>query len=92
MLVRPPQNQFQDDCQTSLCCFYKYPLPLSLKALAHWLLGILGWGSQPLDRCLPSSQLPVSKIKQTFLSTNLASLLAVEWRAARPPLLVTGGR
>ena len=34
---------------------------------------VLEWGAITFSRLL------VSKIKQTFLSTNLASLLAVEW-------------
>ena len=57
------------------------PLPQPIKSLAHWLSvrGVGLWtGSTPPPR------LPASKIKQTFLSTNLASLLAFEWRAAWP--------
>ena len=39
---------------------------------------------------LPSPpQLPASKIKQTFLSNYLASLVAFEWQTVRPPLWVT---
>ena len=33
----------------------------------------------------PPPQLTASEIKQTFLSPNLACLLAFEWRAAGPP-------
>ena len=40
-------------------------------------------GSQPLDRCLTLlSQLLASEIKQSFLSTYLACLLAFEQQAA----------
>ena len=49
-------------------------------------------GSQFLDRNLlstPHHGLPASEIKQTFLSTNLASLLVFEQQAARLPLSVT---
>ena len=42
-------------------------------------------GSWPLDRCPPPTLcLPPSKIKHTFLPTNLACLLAFEWWAAGP--------
>ena len=48
-----------------------------------------GGGSWPLDTCLspshPHPQLPRSEIKQIFLSTTLACLLAFEQRAAGPP-------
>ena len=41
--------------------------------------------SQALNRCLPPSPHPVaaSEIKQTFLSTHLACLLAFKWRTDR---------
>ena len=39
-----------------------------------------------------SPRLPASKRKQTFLSTNLASLLALAWQAAGPPLSVATPR
>ena len=49
-----------------------------------------GWGIRPLDRPLPSPAstpthnplLLASEMKQTFLSTNLASLLTFEEQAA----------
>ena len=53
MLVRPQITNFRmtvrADCTLSACS----PLPLSKKALAHWLS--LGWGGggRPLDRHLP---------------------------------------
>ena len=46
------------------------------------LIGGGGWGSWPLYRSPPSlshPRLPASEIKQTFLSTNPASLFAFEW-------------
>ena len=79
-------DQFQDHCQSWLCCFAYSPVPPSIKALAPFCQ----WGSQPLDRSPPSTcpQELVSWIKKTFLSTNLASLLASEWQVARPPCSV----
>ena len=64
--------------------------PLSTNALAPWL-SVGGWevglwtGVRP-----PPPPLPVASIqnKHTFLSTNLASLLAFEWGAARPHFLL----
>ena len=50
---------------------------------------VVSRGIWPLDRCLPYPLVAGSKIKQTFLSTNLASLLAFERWAARPHLLIT---
>ena len=45
------------------------------------------WESQPLDRHLAPSHSPLRllsfKIKQTFLSTNMASVSAFEWWASR---------
>ena len=46
-------------------------------------------GSQPLDRSLPSPLTASIQNEQIFLSTNLASLMAFEWWAARLPLSVT---
>ena len=68
------------DCADSVCS----PLPLPIKALAHWLSVRV---SMSLDRCPPPSfppWLPALKIKQTFLSTDLVSLLAFEQRATGP--------
>ena len=47
---------------------------------------VLEGGGRPLDRHLPTPQslFPASKIKQTFLSTSLASLMAFEYRAVGP--------
>ena len=73
-LIRPLMT-YLDDCVVSACS----PLPPSIKALT------LNW-SRLLDRGPPccSPWLLASKIKQTFLLTNLASLLAFEWWAAGP--------
>ena len=67
-LFRPPLTKFKltirAACAVSTCS----PFPLPTK-FAHWLSGER---SQPLDRSPPSlPQLLASKIKQTFLSTNL---------------------
>ena len=54
-------------CAMSACS----PLPLSIKPLAHWLsvggAGVSLWK----ESTSPAPRLPASKIKQTFLSTNL---------------------
>ena len=85
MMVRPLMTNFKmivrADCIISTC----NPFSLSIKVLAPWLLGVK-WRSQPLDRVHPTPtfpQLPASNIKQTFISTNVASLLAFEWQATR---------
>ena len=49
----------------------------------------MGEGNQPLDRSLPSSQVVGTENKANFFSSNFASFLASEWRAAGPPLWVT---
>ena len=69
----------RDDYAVSAC---RPPCSNSVyKALTPACWGV---GSQPLDKCLPSSptQLLASEIKH--LSTSLACLLAFEQRAAGP--------
>ena len=63
------------------------PRTLSIKALIPCLWGAEGERGVGLwtDVCHPYAQLPATEIKQTFLSTNLACLLAFEQRAVRPP-------
>ena len=64
------------------------PLPPSIKALAHWLS--VGKSAFRQESTLP--HLPASLLnKADFPFHQLASLLAFEWRAAGPPLSVTGG-
>ena len=82
MPIRPPMTNVKmtvrADCAVSACS----PLPASIKALAHWLsVGGVGLWT---GLCPSPARLPASEIKQTSLPTNLASLLALEWRAARP--------
>ena len=79
-LVRPAMTDFKKtvraDCAVSACS----SLPPSIKALAPWLWGVeLAFGQ--------ASALPrtASKIRQTFLSSNLASLLA----SSLTPLSIT---
>ena len=75
------------DCAVSACS----PVPQPIKALAHWLSG-QGESAFRQDRSLPTPpQLPASKVKQTFLSTNLASSLSFEWWTAGPHFSVTLG-
>ena len=82
MLVRPPLTNFKmtvrAECAPSACS----PLPLPIESLAHWLAG--GWGNGLWTGVHLPHWLPASKIKQTFLSTNLVSLMAFNWQAARP--------
>ena len=86
-LIRPPMTNFKmtvrANCTFSACS----PLPWPIKAPAHWL-SVGGVWSWPLDICLSTPYHPsgwlASKIKWTFLSTNLASLMAFDRQAARP--------
>ena len=68
-------------------------LPLQIKTFAHWLsLGgesAFGQESTLSPSPSPPPRLPASKIKQTFLSTYLVSLLAFEWPAAGPTLVTS---
>ena len=81
----------RDDYAISSCS----PLHLSIKAVAScFSRGVVGGGeSLPLERHLPSLPptpwWPASKIKQTFLSINLASSLAFQLWAVGPQLSVT---
>ena len=81
MVVRPRMTNFKmtvrADCAVSAC----NPLPRSIKALAHWLA--VG-GAAFVQESAYTPRFPASKIKQAFLSTSLASLLAFEQRAAGP--------
>ena len=83
MLGRPLCGQLQDDCQSWLCSFCMEPLPQSIKALGPGL-SESGWrGSWLFDRHLPCALSTLaSKIKQTFLSTNLP--LFIRFWAAGP--------
>ena len=76
-LVRPLMTSFRmtarDDCVVST----RSALLLSTKALAHWLsVGGVGLWTDVCPLLAPS-QMSASEIKQTFLSTNLASLMAL---------------
>ena len=90
ILVRPLMTNLKitvrDDCVVSACSsphhhsIYKCPHPL--------LVGRQGeesaFGLTPTTLSHHHPQLQASGIKQTFLSTNLAYLLAFEQRSARP--------
>ena len=58
-----------------------YPPPHSVYKSSHRLLfGVeLAFGQMSAT---PTPQMPATEIKQMFLSTNLACLLAFEWQAA----------
>ena len=74
------QRQFEDEYQSWSCCFYMYPPHFVYKSSCS--TSCQSGRSQPLDRHLspsPGPQLPSSEIKQTFVSTNVAFLLAFEW-------------
>ena len=74
-LIKPPMTNFKmmvgSDSAVSTC----NPLPPSIKALTRWLpVGAVSlWAGVH-----PPPWLRTPKIKQTFLSTNLAFLLASE--------------
>ena len=99
MLVRPLMTSLnmtvRDDCAVSAS--NAVLLTLSIKALTLLLVGGGGWRgvglwTPPSPPPTPDPQLLASEMRQTFLSTNLAFLLAFEWQAAaplRPTLLVT---
>ena len=81
MLIRPLMTIFKKTVRTDCAVSAYSPLLSHIEALAHWLS--VGWGggkSWPLDKSLsaPSHALPASLTKQTFLSTNLASLMDFE--------------
>ena len=86
MLVRPVMTNLKmtvrNDCTVSACRLPPTPT-LSINALTSVCQG---QGSWPLDRCMPPApKLLGSEIKQTFLSTNLACLLAFEHRNSQTP-------
>ena len=84
MLVRPLVTNLKMTVRTACAVSSCSPFPQPTEALAHWLSGLGVVGSQPLDR-RPLPLLPLVagiKIKQAFFSTNLASLMAFEQRAA----------
>ena len=76
-------DRCEDGCQSWLCVSACSLLPLPGKALAHWLsVGTVGlWTGVPPS---PFEWLLSFKIRQTFLSTNLVSLVTFEWQAASP--------
>lgn len=82
-LGQTTQDQFQDDCQRGLAASECSPLPLSIKAFAHWSSVVeSAFGQAPT--LLPTQPwLPASEVKQLFFSTSLTSLLAFERRATR---------
>ena len=65
------------------------PFPLSTRALAPWWSVGRQLAFEQESASPPPHRLLASRIKQAFLSTNLASLLAFE-QLAGTPLLVTG--
>ena len=92
MLVRPPHDQFQGDCQSWLCCFCKEPPRSVYKSSCMLIVGV-GWGNWPLDRSLsplpsPPPPLPAFEIKQTFLSPALPLYWLLSGEEP-DPLLVT---
>ena len=79
-LVRPLMTTPEEDCQHWRGCFCLEPPPSVYKGSCPVVARA---GRQPLDRDqLSFHQLPASEIKQTFLSFNLAWLLAFEQWAA----------
>ena len=78
MLVRPLITNFKMTELTAVS--ENSPLPQPIKSLAHslsvWGIGMWGVSLWTGIHLLP--KLPASEIKQSFLSTNLASSLAFE--------------
>ena len=79
-LVTSPMTNFKS---WLLFLLFLHAVPLSVYKSSCALI-IRGWGVVDLwtSICLPDPQLPATKITQTFLSTSLASLMVLEWRAA----------
>ena len=77
MLIRPLKTSFK----TTLSAWS--PVTQPIKVFAHWL--IVSRRESAFEQISPLlyPQLPATKIKSTFLSTNLASLLAFEQWAVR---------
>ena len=93
MLVRPQMTEFKmtvrdDGAVSAVGPPIPSPHPPRIKFLAPWLPkggeSAFGQTSATLHTSSPASQLLASDIEQTFLSTNLACLLAFEQRAAGP--------
>ena len=85
MLVRPllPISRgLSADCTVSACS----PPPSVCKSSCPLIAsgGSLAFGQMSTSSPYPNTELPASKRKQTFLSADLASVLAFEQRAARP--------
>ena len=94
MLIRPPYDQFQDDCQSSLRFAALNPLPppihpwnSPLKALALWL----AVGSWLLDMSLPSTQVAslLNRANFPFQPTSVSQVLAFEQQPAKRELSST---
>ena len=83
MLVRP----LMTNLKMTVLFLHVAHLSHSVYKSSHPLLG--EWAAEGVglwtDVCHPPHKLPASDINQTFLSANLARLLAFEWQAARPP-------
>ena len=81
MLVRPLMTNCKMIVRDVSACS---PPPHSIHKCSHSLLvsGGVGLGT---DVCQPPPRLPASEIKQTFLSTNLACLLALSGEQPDPP-------
>ena len=79
MLVRPLMTNFKVTVKVDYAV--SAYIPPIYESSCHLI--VLERGGRPLDRHLPIPQslFPASKIKQTFLSISLASLMAFEYRA-----------
>ena len=89
MLVRPPMTNLKMTVRADCAVFAWGPLLFSIKALAHWLPVGVGESAFGQTSATLPLQLSTSEMKQTFLSTNLACLLAFEQQAARPHTLLS---
>ena len=82
-LIRRLMTNFKRTVRANCAVSVGSLLPLSIRALAPWLSGL---GEREVGLWTEVCPLPSCwlEIKQTFLSTKLASLLAFEWWAAGP--------
>ena len=76
-------DQFQQDWLAACAVFTCNPLPPPINVPFPLIVNCRE-GIQPWDMSLPLPPVQTSKIKQSFLSINFASLFAFEPRVAGP--------
>lgn len=88
MLVRPLVINFQQTVRADCCsCMYSLPQPGKSLAYRGWRRWELAFGqTSPPPPPFPCHGLLASKVKQTFLSTTLVSLLFFWMGSSQTPL------